>query len=49
MWLLTTGDLALVASWAGNSIAVLQEVYAQVLHGQDALRRKKVTEALGWG
>ncbi|MFB9904577.1 hypothetical protein [Allokutzneria oryzae] len=45
MWLLVTGDLPLVAQWAGNSVAVLQEVYAQVLDGQDAQARKKITAA----
>lgn len=36
-----------VAKWAGHSVAVLHEVYARCLTGQDVLARKQVEAALG--
>ena len=49
-WLRTTGDPALVASWAGHTVAVLLNVYAKCVHGTkgEALRRVfKATRATG--
>ena len=34
-WLRTTGDAALVARWAGHSVAVLLTVYAKCIHGAE--------------
>lgn len=41
MWLRTTGDAALVARWAGHSVAVLLKVYAKTVDGaeQESLDR----------
>lgn len=36
-----------VAKWAGHSVAVLLEVYAKCVTGQDVLARKQVETALG--
>ena len=40
-WLRTTGDAALVARWAGHSVAVLLKVYAKTVDGaeQESLDR----------
>ena len=40
-WLRTTGDVALVARWAGHSVAVLLKVYAKAVDGaeQESLDR----------
>ena len=40
-WLRTTGDAALVARWAGQSVAVLLKVYAKAVDGaeQESLDR----------
>jgi hypothetical protein len=40
-WLRTTGDAALVARWAGHSVAVLLKVYAKAVDGteQESLDR----------
>ena len=40
-WLRTTGDAALVARWAGHSVAVLLKVYAKTVDGteQESLHR----------
>ena len=34
-WLRTTGDAALVARWAGHSVAVLLKVYAKAVDGSE--------------
>ena len=34
-WLRTTGDPALVARWAGHSVAVLLKVYAKTIDGTE--------------
>lgn len=36
-----------VAEWAGHSVAVLLQVYAQCISGQQDLARKRIEEALG--
>lgn len=36
-----------VAEWAGHSVEVLLKVYAKCLDGQDAIARRRVTQALG--
>ena len=35
-----------VAEWAGHSVAVLLDVYAKCLVGQDAMARRRVEAAL---
>jgi integrase len=37
-----------VAEWAGHSVAVLLEVYAKCLDGQEESARRSVTAALGY-
>lgn len=46
-WLTGGVDPATVAEWAGHSLAVLMEVYAACLYGQDVVNRRRVQEALG--
>lgn len=46
-WLSGGVDPALVAEWAGHSLAVLMEVYAACLYGQDVIAKRRVQEALG--
>jgi integrase len=46
-WLMAGVDPALVAEWAGHSLAVLMDVYAACLYGQDVVARRRVQEALG--
>lgn len=47
-WLAAGADPAAVARWAGHSLAVLWEVYAACLHGQDVISRKQVENFLGY-
>lgn len=47
LWLLGGVDPATVAEWAGHSLAVLMEVYAAILYGQEAVARRKIQAALG--
>jgi integrase len=37
-----------VAEWAGQSIAVLLEIYAKCLDGQAALDHQRISQALGY-
>lgn len=46
-WLAGGVDPATVAEWAGHSLAVLLEVYAACLYGQEVLARRQVQAALG--
>lgn len=46
-WLSGGADPALVAEWAGHSLAVLMEVYAACLYGQDVIAKRRIQEALG--
>ena len=46
-WLSAGVDPATVAEWAGHSLAVLMEVYAACLYGQDVVAKRLVQEALG--
>ena len=46
-WLSGGVDPALVAEWAGHSLAVLMDVYAACLYGQEVIARRRVVEALG--
>lgn len=36
------------ATWAGHSVAVLHQVYAKVLAGQETHARERLAAALGW-
>lgn len=36
-----------VAEWAGHSVAVLHQIYAKVLVGQEASARERIEQALG--
>jgi integrase len=36
-----------VAEWAGHSVAVLHQIYAKVLAGQEASARERIEQALG--
>ncbi|MER5391910.1 hypothetical protein [Saccharopolyspora sp. NPDC002686] len=47
-WLTAGVDPATVARWAGQSVAVLLEVYAACLHGQDVIARQRVDDFFGW-
>ncbi|MEV4644104.1 tyrosine-type recombinase/integrase [Saccharopolyspora sp. NPDC049357] len=47
-WLAAGADPAVVARWAGHSVAVLWEVYAACLHGQDVIARKQVEDFFGY-
>ncbi|MCA1228461.1 tyrosine-type recombinase/integrase [Saccharopolyspora sp. 6M] len=47
-WLTAGVDPATVARWAGQSVAVLLEIYAGCLHGQDVIARQRVDEFFGW-
>lgn len=38
-----------VAAWAGHSVEILLKIYAKCLDGQDAVARRRVENALGWG
>lgn len=38
-----------VAEWAGHSVAVLHQVYAKVLAGQESSARQRIEEALREG
>jgi integrase len=46
-WLSAGVDPATVAEWAGHSLAVLMEVYAACLYGQDVMAKRLVQAALG--
>jgi hypothetical protein len=46
-WLSAGVDPATVAEWAGHSLAVLMEVYAACLYGQDVVAKRLVQHALG--
>jgi hypothetical protein len=37
-----------VAEWAGHSVAVLHQIYAKVLAGQEASARDRIERALGY-
>ncbi|SDY63662.1 Site-specific recombinase XerD [Saccharopolyspora shandongensis] len=47
-WLTAGVDPATVARWAGQSVAVLLEIYAACLHGQDVISRQRIDEFFGW-
>jgi len=47
-WLAAGVDPATVARWAGRSVAVLLEIYAACLHGQDVVARQRVEEFFGY-
>lgn len=36
-----------VAAWAGHSVAVLHQIYAKILAGQEASSRERIERALG--
>jgi integrase len=38
-----------VAEWAGHSVAVLLQVYAKCIEGQDKVARRRIEEALDLG
>lgn len=38
-----------MAEWAGHSVAVLHQIYAKVLTGQEASARDRIERALGLG
>jgi hypothetical protein len=38
-----------VAEWAGHSVAVLHQIYAKVLAGQEHSARQRIEEALQTG
>ncbi len=44
-WLNVPVSLAKVAAWAGNSVAVLPEIYALCIDGQDADFKKRIDAA----
>ena len=44
-WLRTTGDAALVARWAGHSVAVLLKVYAKAVDGTEQEARNRIWNA----
>jgi integrase len=46
-WLAAGVDSALVAAWAGHSVAVLHRVYAHVVLGRQDEARRRVTDFLG--
>lgn len=46
-WLTGGIDPATVADWAGHSLAVLMEVYASCLYGQDVVARRQMEQAFG--
>jgi integrase len=46
-WLAGGVDPALVAEWAGHSLAVLMEVYVACLYGRDVTAKRLVQAALG--
>jgi integrase len=46
-WLSGGIDPAVVAEWAGHSLAVLMEIYAACLYGQDVVARRLMQQALG--
>jgi hypothetical protein len=48
-WLAAGVPAATVAQWAGQSIAVLLEVYASFLDGGEQAARRQVESALGKG
>jgi len=37
---------ALVAEWAGHSVAVLLKVYAKCIDGQDQIAKRRIEDAL---
>ncbi|SKA23096.1 hypothetical protein SAMN02745673_03175 [Marinactinospora thermotolerans DSM 45154] len=39
----------LVAQWAGHSVAVLKQIYAKCLVGEEEWAKKKIEEALRLG
>lgn len=45
-WLASGVDSAIVAAWAGHSVAVLHRVYAHVVRGREAEARRRVREFL---
>lgn len=47
-WLAAGVDPATVARWAGHSVAVLLEIYAACLHGQDVVSRQRVEDFFGY-
>lgn len=46
-WLSGGVDPALVAEWAGHSLAVLMDVYAACLYGQEVIAKRRIENALG--
>lgn len=46
-WLSAGVDPAIVAEWAGHSLAVLMEIYAACLYGQDVTAKRLAQAALG--
>ena len=46
MWLLSSGDAAQVARWAGHSTDVLLKIYAKILDGQEERALRRIEEAL---
>lgn len=46
-WLASGVDSALVAAWAGHSVAVLHRVYAHVVKGRETDARRRIQEFLG--
>jgi integrase len=46
MWLLSSGDAAQVARWAGHGIDVLLKIYAKVLDGQERRTLQRIEETL---
>lgn len=47
-WLAAGVPSAQVAEWAGHSVAVLHQVYAQVVAGLESAAHQRIEEALGW-
>lgn len=48
-WLAAGVPSTQVAQWAGHSVAVLHEIYAKILAGQEDNARKRIEEALKAG
>jgi integrase len=46
-WLNAGVPATQVAEWAGHSLAMLQQVYAKCVDGQDVTARQRIAEALG--
>lgn len=46
-WLAAGVPSTLVAEWAGHSVAVLHQIYAKVIAGQEHAARERIGRALG--